>query len=184
MRSKSKVDDVRNNVESAVSRADQILKRGTTIMLGRTMWQVVSRSPDEYYRPALAQSGGINIRLKCIEAWGRATRRIGLVANAAIKAEDYVKYAAPFDEIDEAWYPILRYEAATIQNTRRCDVTEIGIKSRVWARFNNITNFNTLPTPFELAGNGEGDEKVITSAMLFCAKASSTNTCIAYRFCA
>ena len=156
---KVKADDVRNAVESAVSRADQILKRGTTIMLGRTMWQVLSRSPDEYYRPALAKTGGINIRLKCIEAWGEATRRIGIVAEQAIIAEDYVKYAAPFDEIDEAWYPILRYEAATVQNTRRCDVTEIGLKSRVWARFNNITNFNSLPTPFELAGNGKGDEK-------------------------
>jgi hypothetical protein len=156
---KVKADDVRNAVESAVARADQILKRGATVMLGRTMWQVVSRDPDEYYRPALARNGGINIRLKCIEAWGEATRRIGIVASDAIKAEDFVQYAAPFDEIDEAWYPILRYETAVIQNTRRCDVTEIGIKSRVWARLNNITNFNSLPTPFELAGDGKGDKK-------------------------
>ena len=156
---KVKADDVRNAVESNVARADQILRIGSTIMIGRTMWQVVKRDPDKYYRPSLSTRGGINIRLKCIEAWGEATRRIGIVAKDAIKASDYIPYAAPFDDIDEAWYPLLKYEAAVVQNTRRCDVTEIGIKSRVWCRFNNITNFNTLPTPYELAGGKKNKDK-------------------------
>ena len=154
-----KADDVRNAVESNLSRADQILRRGSTVMIGRTMWQVLERTPDEYYRPALSKTGGINIRLKCIEAWGEATKKIGIVAQSAIQRENYIPYAAPFDDIDEAWYPILKYETAVVQNTRRCDVTEIGIKSRVWCRFNNITNFNTLPTPYELAGGRKNKDK-------------------------
>jgi hypothetical protein len=154
-----KADDVRNAVESNLSRVDQILRRGSTVMIGRTMWQVVKRDPDDYYRPALSNKGGIRIKLKCIEAWGQATRRIGIVAEEAIKRDNYIPYAAPFDDIDEAWYPLLKYETAVVQNTRRCDVTEIGIKSRVWCRFNNITNFNTLPTPYELAGGKKNKDK-------------------------
>jgi len=85
--------------------------------------------------------------MRCIEAWSENQRKIGIVDAQAINAEGYL----PYSDIEEAFYPILRYEAATIQNTRRTEVTEIGIKSNVWAKLNNLCNFNTIPTPGKLA---------------------------------
>ena len=48
--------------------------------------------------------------------------------------------------IDEAFFPICKASFATVQNTRPCDVTEIGLKSQVWLRFNNLCNFSTIPS--------------------------------------
>ena len=59
--------------------------------------------------------------------------------------------------IDEAFFPICKASIGVIQNTRPCDVTEIGIKSQVWLRFNGICNFATIPSPSELfAADQEG----------------------------
>lgn len=59
--------------------------------------------------------------------------------------------------IDEAFFPICKASIGIIQNTRPCDVTEIGIKSQVWLRFNGICNFATIPSPSELfAADQEG----------------------------
>jgi hypothetical protein len=55
------------------------------------------------------------------------------------------------------FYPILRADFAHVRNNRPCDVTELGIRSQVWTRFNGITNFNTLPTPFELQNYNRKD---------------------------
>ena len=43
------------------------------------------------------------------------------------------------------WSPLLKYEMASFRNIRKADVTEIGIKSRVWAQMNGMCNFPTIP---------------------------------------
>lgn len=138
--------DVRSRIDAEMSRYDQMFDRGATFMIGRSTWQVVER-PAERYNPEIHSDSGFRIKLKCIEGWSEANRKVGIVSEAAITAKDYI----PNADINEAFYPILRYELGSIQNTRRCDVTEIGIKSQVWLRFNGITNFNTIPTPYSLA---------------------------------
>lgn len=61
--------------------------------------------------------------------------------------------------IDEAFFPICKVSLGVVQNTRPCDVTEIGIKSQVWLRFNNLCNFATIPSPSELdAADSEGTQ--------------------------
>ena len=61
--------------------------------------------------------------------------------------------------IDEAFFPICKAALGVVQNTRPCDVTEIGIKSQVWLRFNNLCNFATIPSPSELsAADREGTQ--------------------------
>lgn len=52
--------------------------------------------------------------------------------------------------LDEAFFPICKAAIATVQNTRPCEVTEIGIKSQVWLRYSNICNFATIPSPATL----------------------------------
>jgi len=140
------LNDIRSRVKSEVTRYDQLFGRGATFMIGRSTWQVIQR-PSDRYDPERHSVSGYRIRLRCIEAWSESARKIGIVAAGAITASDSLANA----DIPEAFYPIVRYEIGTIQNTRRCDVTEIGIKSQVWTRFNGITNFNTLPSPASLA---------------------------------
>jgi len=138
--------DIRSRIDAEMSRYDQLFDRGATFMIGRSTWQVIER-PSDRYNPEIHSDSGYRIKLKCIEGWSEANRQIGIVSEAVITVKDYI----PNADINEGFYPILKYELGTIQNTRRCDVTEIGIKSQVWVRFNGITNFNTIPTPFSLA---------------------------------
>lgn len=140
------LQDVRTAVESELERYDAQFAIGTTFMIGRTMWQVTNRTQGPY-DPKAHSGSGFLVTLRCIEAWSENQRKIGIVARRAIVAEDNLHYS----DISEAYYPILRYEAATIQNTRRTEVTEIGIKSNVWARLNNLCNFNAIPSAGKLA---------------------------------
>ena len=141
--------DIRSTIQSENVRYDQLLTLGATFMIGRTTWEVIDR-PSFRYDPENNFEDGFQIRLKCIETWSNQRREIGLVNADMFEAEDHVLFAASDQEVHEAFYPLLRYELGTIQNTRACDVTEIGIKSQVWVKFNGITNFNTLITPEEL----------------------------------
>ncbi|WP_291809697.1 hypothetical protein [Limnobacter sp.] len=141
--------DIRSTIQSENVRYDQLFTLGATFMIGRTTWEVIER-PSFRYDPETHFDDGFQIRLKCIETWSDQRRQIGLVNADMFEAEDHVLFAASDQEVHEAFYPLLRYELGTVQNTRACDVTEIGIKSQVWVKFNGITNFNTLITPEQL----------------------------------
>jgi len=133
------LQDIQSSVEADVKRVDQEMRRGATYMIGRSVWQVVDR-PENTYDPTTNSGAGFRITLKCIEAWSNNFRKVGIVSRAAINEAASLPYA----DIDENFYPLLKYQIGSFQNNRRCDVTEIGIKSQVWCKFNGITNFNTL----------------------------------------
>jgi len=142
--------DIRSTIQSENVRYDQLFALGATFMIGRTTWEVIKR-PTFRYDPEVNDDDGFTIELKCVETWSTTRRQIGLVDPRMIEAPEHVLFTAQEDDIHEAFYPLLRYELGTVQNTRACDVTEIGIKSQVWAKFNGITNFNTLITPREIS---------------------------------
>ena len=146
------LSDIRSAIQAESARYDAMFSRGSTWMVGRTTWKVTHRSTDDPYDGSREDhvSNGIVITLECIETWSRLQRKIGLVAEEAITVEDYLPFTQEGDDIHEAWYPLLKYELGTFQNTRSCDVTEIGIKSQVWNKFEGITNFNTVPSPRQL----------------------------------
>lgn len=139
-----RLDDVRSATDAEIVEFDRSFARGAIFMMGRSVWQVIDR-PNEPFN-----SGGSTyiIKLKCLEAWSEAQNKIGLVYRGAIEENDVLPYGV---DIDETWYPILKVEMGSVRNTRPCDVTEIGIKSQVWTRFNGITNFNTVPNPYDLS---------------------------------
>jgi hypothetical protein len=143
------LSDIRSAIQAESARYAAMFSRGSTWMVGRTTWKVTHRSTDDPYDGSRQDhvSNGIVITLECIETFSRLQRKIGLVAEQAITTEDYLPFTQEGDDIHEAWYPLLKYEFGTFQNTRSCDVTEIGIKSQVWAKFEGITNFNTIPAP-------------------------------------
>lgn len=152
------LSDIRSAVQAESARYDAMFKLGSTWMIGRTTWKVIRRSTQEVYDGSNGDhvNNGILVTLECIETWSRLQKKIGIVDVEAIIAGSRVPFTQVTDEIHEAWYPLLKYEIGTFQNTRACDVTEIGIKSQVWAKFEGITNFNTVPSPRTLVeGNKE-----------------------------
>ena len=153
------LSDIRSAIQAESARYDAMFSRGSTWMVGRTTWKVIHRSTDDPYDGSKTDhvNNGIVITLECIETWSRLQRKIGLVSEDSITAADYLPFTQEGDDIHEAWYPLLKYELGSFQNTRSCDVTEIGIKSQVWARFDGITNFNTVPSAGRMGDNNEKD---------------------------
>lgn len=153
------LSDIRSAIQAESARYDALFSRGSTWMVGRTTWKVTHRSTDDPYDGSKTDhvNNGIVITLECIETWSRLQRKIGLVSEDSITAADYLPFTQEGDDIHEAWYPLLKYELGTFQNTRACDATEIGIKSQVWSRFEGITNFNTVPSAGIMGENNEKD---------------------------
>lgn len=145
------LSDIRSAIQAESARYDAMFTLGSTWMIGRTTWKVIRRSTidDGPYDGSKEShvNNGITITLECIEVWSRFQKKIGIVDEDAIIAGKKVPFTQVNDDIHEAWYPLLKYELGTFQNTRACDVTEIGLKSQVWAKFEGMTNFNTVPSP-------------------------------------
>lgn len=148
-----RLEDVRSATDAEAVEYDRAFSIGALFMIGRTLWQVISR-PNTAFNPG---QGEHLITLRCVETWSQAQDKIGLVSRLAIRTQEFLPY--PVD-IDETWYPILKVDFGTVRNTRPCDVTEIGIKSQVWTQFNGITNFNSIPNPGTLAGYNQKNIQV------------------------
>ena len=142
------LDDVRSATDAEAVQFDQAFTNGALFMIGRSVWQVIERSPEGRVLDNASNKDPVIVTLKCLEEWSVAQNKIGLVAEEVISENNVLPYGI---DIDETWYPILKVELASIKNTRPCDVTELGLKSQVWTRFNGITNFNSVPSPSELA---------------------------------
>lgn len=138
-----RLDDVRSAIDAEMVEFDRSMSVGAIFMIGRTVWQVTSRT-DRTYNPG---DEPVIVRLKCLEVWTEVNRKIGLVSRPAIKNERVLPYGV---DVEETFYPLLKVDIGTVRNTRPCEVTEIGLKSQVWAQFNGITNFNTVPSPYYL----------------------------------
>lgn len=142
-KSQTRLQDIISTLDAEAEQFDAAMVRGQTYMIGRTTWQIIDRE-NRIYRPG---EEPIVIKMQCIETWSANQAKIGIVA-PQILSEPGAIYSR---DIAEVFYPILRVDFAQVRNNRPCDVTEIGIRSQVWTKFNGITNFNTLPTPFELS---------------------------------
>ena len=141
--------------------AGDTLQVGELFMIGRTIWQVTSRSggAEGVYVPG---AGDININMKMIETTtgdeasviGAAGRR-GLGYGILNNSTGVTSEGDTFDK-DKGWcgpafWPVTRYALGVVRNSRITDMTEIGIRSQVWIRAEGICNFNSLITPSELA---------------------------------
>jgi len=142
-KSQTRLQDIISTLDAEAEQFDAAMVRGQTYMIGRTTWQIIDRE-NRIYRPG---EEPIVIKMQCTETWSANQAKIGIVA-PQILLEPGAIYSR---DIAEVFYPILRVDFAQVRNNRPCDVTEIGIRSQVWTKFNGITNFNTLPTPFELS---------------------------------
>ena len=143
------VEDLTNESDAERQAADEALQIGEEFMIHASRFRVVERSEDVYE----LEEKGMHAILECIES-RRTDRGIGFVnrdyfeANICDDDEQISIYQT--QHVPSDWDPLVRYNIASFRNIRRPEVTEIGIRSQVWAQMNGMCNFPTIPTVTEL----------------------------------
>ena len=150
------VEDLVNESDADRQAADDALQLGEEFMINASRFRVIKRSKDIYEM----KENGTSIKLECIED-RKASSQIGFVTDRYFE-NDICNISSTISVFDKAhvppnWSPLLKYEVASFRNIRKADVTEIGIKSRVWAQMNGMCNYPTIPTAQEL--NDQFDQK-------------------------
>jgi len=142
------VEDINDAVTEMRIAADDALQIGELFMIGRTTWQVISRSISIW---RVEDRRDQVIQLKCIDVNAPSTNTIGVVSQYMLRANYISDNNTPAKyNADVAFFPLMKVAKATVRNTRPCEVTEIGIRSNVFQRLNGICNFQTVPSPAQL----------------------------------
>ena len=153
---------IRNSIKTEHEQQDDLLKLGTRWMIGNCLWEVEKREPGDRVFDK-TEKAVFSITLRAIAIFDHGNKGyVGVCDYNFVTTKTHLPEGnrGPLYKIDSAWYPICKAESAVIQNSRRCNVTELGIKSNVWARLNGICNFNSLPT---VLGKFEYDAGQITA---------------------
>lgn len=140
------------NIQTEHEQQDELLQIGTKWLVGNCLFEVDRRTPDDSVFDK-TDSREYSVVLRCIAVYADGgTGTIGVCDRGFLTISTNLPEGnnGPIYDIDQAWFPLCKAELAVVQNTRRCEVTEIGIKSNVWARFNGICNFNSVPSPAKL----------------------------------
>ena len=155
--------DVNNMLDSECAKADDLLQIGETFIINQSVWRVTGRSltiwlpgqtqvvtlqlievlesgdvralPEEFI---VAEPGNVNLHFGVPDAGNRA--------------------GAVFDNLN-------RVSFATVKNTRACSITQIGLRSNVWGRFNGLCNFNSLLSAPQIADLDNGNITVGSGTM-------------------
>ena len=184
-RSGVRVDDINSEIDSQRMAADDALQIGEVFQIGRTVWRVVDRrlsiwKPDEDKMQ--------KIWLECIDANGGIENKIGIVSDGVLYPREQSTSSGGnpttvspctfgmgwiSDSNDpgianvpeENFFPLLRRSKALFKNTRDCETTEIGIRSRVNQQLNGVCNFQSLLSPKKIK-NLEEDGVAIQSGTI------------------
>jgi hypothetical protein len=174
------VEDINNATKAAREAADNSLQIGQQVQIGNGLFKVESRTTE----PWRYNKQTVDVYLRCVEVFG-TQHTIGIVGTKCVeKTIDTDKggdgstgvqqfnpergYAGP------SFWPLALASIASFRNTRDVDATEIGIKSVVWNRANNLCNFQNVPSPNKLK-EFDKDDTSITSGTLdkYMARASA-----------
>lgn len=153
-----KINDINSNIDEQCTAADDALQIGELFMIGRTTWQVTKRklgiwSPED-------NKGDQVITLKCIDV--STDNRVGFVAKEMLTQDVLWDTAANQYNAGAAFFPLMRVSFGLVRNTRPCEVTEIGLRSKVFQKLNGLCNFQSIPTPGELI-EADGSKVTIVS---------------------
>ena len=146
--------DIQNSSVNERIRADDILRVGEIVGIGRFSFVVKSRSLQLW--TADAKSDQV-IELEAVQRFGTPfitliPRRMLTDTNSSVLA----MMAEPGKNLDEnthvglASSPLAQQAMAVIRATREADVLEVGIRSQVWQQFSGLCNFQEVPSPQRL----------------------------------
>lgn len=149
-------DDINSELDSECIAADELFQVGEKILIAGRLFSVTARDKEVFVPKNKRGSNAINVQITLETEEDvdpgftpRTVNKDSIEANGLISRDNELVgsegalYGIGYD-------PAVRYTPASIRTTRNCDAIEIGIKSNVWARFNGICKFKTLPFPPEL----------------------------------
>ena len=142
------VEDINNQVRSLQRAADDEMQLGEVFSIAGTVWQVIARSMSKFDVTDDSTEDQI-ITLKCIDTSESSKKKIGLVHKTKV-VNPSDGYVADSGAIGAGFFPLTKYTKAVVRNNRPADVTEIGIKSRVFQTLNGLSNFMVFPSPQKL----------------------------------
>ena len=129
------LDDINDTLDAECVAADDILQTGEQFVVGETLFRVVSR-PKGQWRPGKT----IDIKLSTPIPGGDSHD----IQNNRHTTDNALPEERNFGVL---YFTLCRAFVAAFRNNRRCEATEIGIRSQVWARVNGICHFNGIPDP-------------------------------------
>ena len=155
-------DDINQEINTYRKQADDDLQIGEVFMIGNSLWQVFRRGLDDEQKIWTDENDKRQvIGLKCIDV---GNGQIGLVGNDIVYpvsntwrtdttnpntlGDGFISDSKEDKPVPgTAWFPLMKAARAIIKNSRACDTTEIGIKSRVYQQINGLCNFTSLLDP-------------------------------------
>ena len=145
-------DDINNATDGERQEADDALQLGELFMINACMFQVVRRDGG---RGGVYELEGpdVFIYLRCIEIVNDAYPSIGIAGYGAVRdlmitheGGDGLYYLSP-SWLGPTFYSLVKASFALVRNVRKCETTEIGIRSQVWNQGNGLCNFSEVPSP-------------------------------------
>ena len=144
------IDDINTALNEERIAADDALQIGDLFMIGSTTWQVITRSLPIWRKE---ENKDQVVELKCIDISPPSVNKVGFVSaymlNTDVLYDGSLDVVTPY-KAGAVFYPLMKVSTGLVRNVRPCEVTEIGLKSKVFQRFNGLCNFQSLPTPYEL----------------------------------
>jgi hypothetical protein len=166
-RASVKNTEINEALASDLEQFDDMLQEGSKFTVGNCLFRVKRRNnTGEIYERT--ETKEFTYTLVCEQVFSESGKGV-----VGICRRDRISNELPFEEtsvgskydIGQAWFPLTMAEIASFQNTRECDYTEIGIRSQVWLRFSNFTNFKSTPGPAELKVLDNDDVQLRTGAI-------------------
>jgi hypothetical protein len=138
---------IRDAIQAEHEQQDDLLKVGTKWMIGNCIFQVESRSPANAVYDRL-DTDARNVILVCKEVFDGDVGKVGVCHRGFINTDTNLPEGPEgrIYDIGQSWFPVCKADIASFQNSRSCNVTEIGIKSNVWNKLNGICNFKSVPS--------------------------------------
>lgn len=158
------INDINNALAQEHIAADEELQLGELFLIGKSVWKVIER-PNNIW----SENTSVTVILECVEVAGAGgnARQIGLPGLPLVNAETMNRGepTGPGDMVQSNFYNLLRFSEAVVRNQRPCDCTEIGIRSKVWLKFNGLCNFNEIPTAEQLDEYDDDDVNISNGNM-------------------
>ena len=121
-------EDINNALDSECAAADDILQVGQQMIAGSVLTKVVSRSKGLW-----TKGETVDVTLDTPVRGGSSSH----ISSNNHLTTDY----------SEIHFPLCRAVIAAFRNNRRCESTDIGIRSQVWKRINGLANLSRVPDP-------------------------------------
>lgn len=138
---------IRSSIQTEHEQQDEALKIGSKWLIGNCMYKVIARSPSDKVYDKTDEETVFTVTMECIAVYD-GPGYVGvcdygfITSDTNLPEDDF----GPIYNINSSWFPICKADFAIVQNARKCEATEIGIKSNVWTRLNGITNFQSVPS--------------------------------------